>query len=278
MNHSGDLGIGIGLRRAFFNEILQNNRDIDWLEIVPENFITFGGRPRDTLKKCLARWPIISHGVGLSLGAVTPFSPDYLQGLKNLLDQLDSPFFSDHLCYSSYGNHQYHDLIPLPFTEESVTHTVERIDQIRDKMKRPLVIENISYYIASENPEMDEATFITEILKRSDAGLLLDINNVYVNSKNHGFDAKEFLAKLPTDKVVQIHLAGHWDRGDVVIDTHGAAVCQDVWELYAWYTSYAKRSISTLIEWDNDIPPLSMILDEAKKAKQVRATALKGSE
>lgn len=261
------LGVGVGLRRAYFDSVFSTSRRIDWLEIVTENFMDFGGRPRRVLEKAKDRWPVSCHGVGLSLGSVDPLRDDYLDSLKRLVEFADVPWFSDHLCFSSANGHYYHDLIPLLRTGEVVEHVADRMKRVMDAINRPLAIENISYYADSRHNQLAEAEFIDQVLRRSGGWLLLDINNVYVNSRNFGGDPREFIDALPLDRVVQVHLAGHWDRGDVVIDTHGDRVCEEVWDLFGYFLGKAGRPVSTLIEWDNDLPRFDELLDQADRAR-----------
>lgn len=263
------LGVGIGLRRAHYEDLLQSKDEVDWLEIISENFMDFGGYQRDILEQVSQRWPIISHGVGLSLGTMDPFPEDYLTKLRTLLERINAPWFSDHLCFSSFGGNHYHDLIPLLRTEESVKHVVKRIREIQDYFKRPFAIENISHYTESKHHTMSEIEYLNRVLRESDALLLLDINNVYVNATNHGFDPYDFLDKIDSNRVIQIHLAGHFDRGDILIDTHGAKVTAEVWKMYEYFVEKAGRPITTLIEWDNDLPSFQTLLEEVKAAKSI---------
>lgn len=262
------LGVGVGLRRQHFDQAVESYEG-DWFELISENFMTFGGRPRKTLERLKSHYPLICHGVGLSLGSLDDFNEDYLSKLSDLLSFCDSPWFSDHLCISSSMNHQYHDLLPILRTEETVANIVDRIKRIQDFFQRPFAIENISFYSENKFNQLSEIEFINQILDKSDCLLLLDINNVYVNEKNLGINSLDFLHSLPSERVVQIHLAGHDDSGEVIIDTHGDEVCDDVWTLYEKYLKTIGRPISTLIEWDNNIPSFHKLNLEVVKAKTI---------
>lgn len=267
------LGHGIGLRRRFFGEILETPRRIDWLEIIPENHVGFGGRPRHVLREVAARWPVVMHGVSINLGGPDPLDVDFLGKLKVLADELAVPWMSDHLSFSASGNAHHHDLIPLPFTEEAALHVATRIRRVRDVLERPFLIENPSTYALMPGGEMDEAEFTNAVLEEADAGFLLDINNVFVNAHNHGFDPYEFLDKVNLDRVVQVHMAGHRVEGDLRIDDHGSPAIEPVWDLYC---ELIRRigPVTTLFEWDNDVPPLDVVLDEADKAREHMDRAL----
>jgi len=263
------LGAGIGLRREFFDALLQTERRVDWLEIIPENFMTFGGRPRAVLDRCRERWPLISHGVGLDIGGPSPLNDEYLEKLSALVRRIDAPFFSDHLCFTRVGGVYTHDLLPLPFSEEAVEHVVPRVREVTARIDRPFLLENPSYY-KRMGGELEEAAFIRHVLEEADCGMLLDVNNVWVNAQNHGYDPRAFIDALPLERVVQIHLAGHEVQPQVLIDTHGAPVCEDVWALYR-YTLSKSGPVSTLIEWDQAIPSLDTVLDQADRARALLA-------
>jgi len=218
--------------------------------------------------------PIVCHGLSLSLASTRKIDPSYLEALKQLLDEIDAPWFSDHLCLSGAHSANYHDLIPALRTRESLKNVVNRVRYIQSKIARPFAIENISYYANSKHNSIEEHDFINEILDQSGAYLLLDINNVYVNSKNFNFDAKKFLRNLNNDRVIQIHLAGHFKGKDYIIDTHGEEVSQDVWELYKWYIGEQGRPITTMIEWDQNVPDFSVLLNEVNRAKDAATSAL----
>jgi uncharacterized protein (UPF0276 family) len=260
-------GVGIGLRRSFYQELLTTTRDLDWLEIVAENFAGVGGRPRHMLGKFAERWPIVAHGVALSVGGPDPFD-EYVRAMRPLLRELDPPFVTDHLCYSSLFGRQTFDLLPLPFHGDAVKHVARRARMAAEALERPLLLENITYYATMPGSEMEEPEFLSAVLEEADVGLLLDVNNLYVNGVNHGHDPHELLARMPLERVRQIHLAGFSRRGDVLIDTHSQPVADEVWALYR--EALARTGpVATLIEWDQDIPSLDAVLDEADRARQI---------
>ncbi|QRK05117.1 DUF692 domain-containing protein [Archangium violaceum] len=264
------LGAGVGLRREFYAQLPETSRALDWVEIIPENFLTLGGRPQRVLDACTERWPVLPHGVALNIGGPEPLDEDYLSRLKALVERVDAPFFSDHLCYTRLGGAYLYDLLPLPFSEEAVEHVVSRVREVKERVGRPFLLENPSYYARMPGGTLDEATFLRHVVEQADCGLLLDVNNVYVNALNHGYDPRAFVDALPLERVVQIHLAGHERLPEVILDTHGAAVCDDVWSLYR-YVLERTGPVSTLIEWDQDIPSLDAVLDEADRARAVLA-------
>lgn len=264
------LGAGIGLRREFYDQLPLTERALDWVEIIPENFLTLGGRSRRALSACAERWPVLTHGVGLNIGGPDPLDEEYVSGLAALVERLRAPFFSDHLCYSRLGGVYLHDLLPLPFSEEAVEYVVPRVREVVQRVGRPFLLENPSYYAHMPGGTLPEATFLRTVAEQADCGLLLDVNNVYVNSQNHGYDPRAFIDALPLERVVQIHLAGHTRTPEVIIDTHSGEVCDDVWGLYR-YVLERTGPVSTLIEWDQDIPSLEAVLDEADRARRVLA-------
>ncbi|SEL58949.1 hypothetical protein SAMN05444354_10723 [Stigmatella aurantiaca] len=268
------LGAGIGLRRGFYETLPLTERALDWVEIVPENFLTLGGRSQQALDACAERWPLLPHGVGLNIGGPDPLDDGYITRLAALTRRLESPFFSDHLCYSRLGGVYLHDLLPLPFNEEAVEHVVPRVREVMDRVGRPFLLENPSYYARMPGGTLSEATFLRCVAEEADCGLLLDVNNIYVNAQNHGYAPRAFVDALPLERVVQIHLAGHERRPDVLIDTHGGPVCDGVWSLYR-YVLERTGPVSTLIEWDQDIPSLEAVLDEADGARKLLKEAVR---
>ena len=267
-------GFGVGLRRPHFEEIFDNHEGIDFLEVVSENFMEFGGWPQKVLQRAREMFPIVPHGVNMSIGGIDPLNETYLERLKKLIGQLRPPWFSDHLCYSSAFGVSYHDLIPLPFTEEAVDHLVERIKKVQGMMGIPFLLENISYYAVMPS-EMTEAEFTIEVITRADCGLLLDVNNVYVNARNHGYDAREFIDAMPAERVLQYHIAGHDASGPFLLDTHGEHIRKEVFDLYA-YTLNRVGPVWTLLEWDNNIPTLEILLEENGKVRASSERALAG--
>lgn len=262
------LGAGLGLRKEHFKELAPENDGVGWLEIIAENFMNFGGFPLSVLDYCARHWTMVSHGVNLSIGSVDPLNEEYLDRLKTLLDRIQAPWFSDHLCFTSVGGAYFHDLLPLPFTREAADHVIARVKKVRKRIQRPFLLENPSYYIVPPGADMAEADFFTAILEEADCGLLLDVNNIYVNSRNHGFDPKDFIRRLPLERVGQIHMAGHRDCGDVIVDTHEGPIIDPVWDLYRFTLEALGRPVSTLIEWDTDVPALANVTAEADKARK----------
>lgn len=255
-------GVGIGLRREHFDAILATERRIDWLEIIPENFMANGGRGTRTLLDCQQRWAIGAHGVALSLGGPDPLNADYLDALGRLLDRLEVDEFTEHLCYAVAGGINFNDLLPLPFTSEAVEHVAGRVRRVREVLGRPVSLENVSYYAEMPGAEMSEAEFITAVLSEADCGLLLDVNNVFVNAFNRGTDALDDLLALPLHRTTRIHIAGHKYRDDFAVDNHGSPVCEAVFALYREALSRT-GPVPTLLERDMNIPPLDDVLDEA---------------
>lgn len=262
------LGAGIGLRRSFYEALPATERTVDWLEIIPENFLSLGGRAHHTLEACAERWTLLSHGVGLNIGGPDPLDEDYVTRLSALVKRLDMPFFSDHLCYTRLGGVYLHDLLPLPFSEEAVEYVAPRVREVMARVGRPFLLENPSYYAQMPGGTLEEATFLRHVVEQADCGLLLDVNNIYVNAQNHGYDPRAFVDALPLERVVQIHVAGHTRYSDVIIDTHIGPVPGDVWSIYR-YVVERTGPVSTLIEWDQDIPSLEAVLDEADRARAV---------
>ncbi len=257
------LGVGIGLRRDLAEEIFAHAEEIDWLEFVPENYMGVGGRSRQLLDEAGRRFPLVSHGVGLSLGSTDPLDNRYLDQLKDLVTGVSSPWWSDHLCFSSAEGIQLHDLLPLPFSREAIDHTVGRIEAVRKHVGLPFLIENISYYMKMPGCEMSEAEFLSSVLEESDCGLLLDINNVYVNSVNHQFDPYEYLDSIPLERTVQIHVAGHKQGKRLIIDTHGAAVIDAVYNLLDYALARCDAR-AVMLERDQNFPEFDELLKEIK--------------
>ena len=263
------MGIGVSLRRQHYCDLFHTPHPIDWFEIVSENYMNYGGMSRQVISQLKDNYPLVCHGLGLSLGSGEKTPQDYCEALHELLAYTDSPWFSDHLCISSTLKHYYHDLLPVMKTKESLDVIAGKIKWVQDEFQRSFAIENISYYEESRYNTISEEDFINALLEQTQCYLLLDINNVYVNGKNLSIDPKFFLSQIPHHRVIQIHLAGHLDREDFTIDTHGAAICDEVWELYEWYLQQAGRPISTLIEWENNLPSFTELGDEVVRAKKI---------
>lgn len=264
-----DLGFGVGLRTVHYDYILEHFPPVDWFEIISENFLDSGGRSLYVLDKVRERYPVVTHGVSLSIGSTDPLNYDYLKKLKNLADRLDTPWVSDHLCWTGVNGHNIHDLLPIVYTEEVLHHVIERITIVQDFLGRRLALENVSTYVEFTTSTMSEWEFIAQMAEAADCGLLLDVNNVYVSSYNHGFDPKTFIDAMPIDRVCQYHLAGHTNKGAYILDTHSDYVIDAVWELYRYaYSRSGGRA--TLLEWDDNIPSFDVVHAEALKAKEFR--------
>ncbi|AGP78553.1 hypothetical protein I533_12400 [Alteromonas mediterranea MED64] len=263
-------GAGLGFRREMLKELLPTlPSEVDFWEVAPENWIPLGGRYQEQFQQASSQAPFTTHGLSLSIGSSDKLDVEFVKTVKRFLDANNIDLYSEHLSFCSGNGHMY-DLMPIPFTEDAINHVVSRIIQVQDIIERPLVLENVSYYIAP-GQEMDELEFTSSILKESGCQMLLDVNNVYVNSINHKYDAKTFIKGLPSDKIVYGHIAGHYDEAeDLKVDTHGADVIEPVWELleYAYLTHGV---FPTLLERDFNIPPLSALLTEVKKIKQIQS-------
>lgn len=267
------LGHGVGLRRKHWDSIFDHHPGVDFLEILTENFLGVGGRARAALDQAAARFPLVLHGTALSIGSVSPLDEAYLSALDALIDQVKPRWFSDHLCFSSAFGVEYHDLMPVPFTEEALDHVSARVAQMMARYPIPFALENPSYYIEYGVSEMSEATFLRRLVENTGMKLLLDVNNVWVNGQNHNYDPHAFIDELPADAVIQIHLAGHDDLGDVLIDTHGAPMIDPVVELYQ-YTLRRTGPVTTLLEWDNAVPELAELLAENDRARAAAVAVL----
>ncbi|UTW51525.1 DUF692 domain-containing protein [bacterium SCSIO 12827] len=271
-------GFGLGLRPQHFPDILGPDGDddlghVDWFEIISENFMAVGGMPLRNLMAVRERRPMAMHGVSLSIGAPDPLNDDYLKNLKSLADLIDPAVVSDHLCWTGAHGVNLHDLLPLPLTEETLTHVAARVIHVQDILGRRIALENASTYVTFTSDTMDEWEFLAELTRRADCDLLLDINNVYVSAFNHGFDAADYLAGIPKDRVRQIHLAGHEHNGDHIVDTHDAPVADPVWDLYR---RAVRRfgAVPTMIERDANIPPFADLVEELGAARRLAAEAL----
>src|SRR5258708_2781443 len=262
-----NLGFGVGLRSVHFPFILGNSPPVDWFEIISENFMDSHGRPRYVLDQLAERYPIVMHGVSLSIGSTDPLDFDYLEKLKQMAKEIDAVWISDHLCWTGVNGLNTHDLLPVPLNDESLDHVVDRIRVVQDFLERPLVLENPSTYVAFADSTLSEWDFISRMASEADCGLLLDVNNVYVSSVNHDFDPVEYIESVPHERIVQFHLAGYTDCGTHLIDTHDGHVIHAVWNLFA-RAHRLTNGLSTLLEWDANIPELSVVHAEVKKAKQ----------
>jgi uncharacterized protein len=266
-----DIGFGLGLRPQHFEEILQTRPNVDWFEIISENFMGAHQGYKDFLLDLREDYQFAMHGVSLSIGSTDPINKEYLTKLKNLADFLNPVWISDHLCFTGVMGKNTHDLLPIPYTEESLRYIADRIRIVQEFMERPLILENPSSYIEFSSSTLSEPEFIAALAEEADCGLLLDINNVYVSSFNHGMDAKAYIDLMPANRIIQVHLAGHKDCGDYKIDTHDREVPDEVWKLYKYMIS-KKGQKSTMVEWDEQIPEFSKLLNEVNKAKEYAAS------
>ncbi len=266
-----DLGLGVGLRKDHFGHILENWPVVDWFEIVSENFMDTEGRPLYVLDQIAEHYPIVMHGVSMSIGSTDPVNFEYLGKLKALAERVDAVWLGDHVCWTGVAGLNGHDLYPIPYNEETLDFLVERIRIVQDFLERPLILENPSTYLTFASSTMCEEEFLTRMADEADCGLLLDVNNVYVTCRNHNLDPLKYLDGIPYERVVQIHLAGHTDKGTHCIDTHDGRVIEPVWELYA-YTLRHSGSTATLLEWDAKIPSFEEVHAEALKAAAFRNT------
>jgi len=265
-------GFGLGLRTDHYSDFVARKPAVDWLEVISENYMVPGGKPLYFLDTIRRDYPMVMHGVSLSIGSSDPLNTDYLKQLKTLVERIQPAWLSDHLCWTGVDHTNLHDLLPLPYTEAALRHLSGRITQVQDILGRRILLENVSSYVSYRDDEMTEWEFIAELVQRADCELLLDVNNIYVSSVNHGFNPHTFINAMPRQRVRQIHLAGHEDHGDYIIDTHDHPICNTVWELYA-YTLQQLGNIPTMIERDDNIPPLDDLLAELDQARQIARDA-----
>ncbi len=261
-------GFGLGLRPRHYEAILKSRPRVDWFEALSENYMVPGGRPLAYLERIRERYPVALHGVSLSIGSTDPLDHGYLRELKTLAQRIDPAWISDHLCWTGVRGRNLHDLMPLPYTEEALDHVAHRVQEVQDVLGRRILLENVSSYVAYRSSAMTEWDFLAALADRADCDILLDVNNIYVSAFNHGFDALDFLDAMPPRRVRQIHLAGHDNCGDMIIDTHDAKVIDPVWDLYA---EAIRRfgPVPTMIERDDRIPPLGTLVRELDRARAV---------
>jgi uncharacterized protein (UPF0276 family) len=260
------LGFGVGLRTVHFSHILKQRPDIDWFEVISENYLDSGGRARHVLDQVAERYPVVMHGVSMSIGSTDPLNFDYLRKLKQLAKDVRARWVSDHLCWTGVAGINTHDLLPIPLNEHTLKHVVERIRTVQDVLERPLVLENPSTYLGFADDTMPEWEFLARMAEQADCGLLLDVNNVYVSSVNNDFDPVEYIRSVPHERVVQFHLAGHTNCRTHLIDTHDGQVIEEVWELYRLARQLI-GDVSTLLEWDAKIPEFPVVHAEVLKAR-----------
>lgn len=270
-----DLGLGLGLRDTHFDEVIRQRPPVGFFEILTENYLDTLGRPLRAVDEVSRHYPVVMHGVSMSIGSTDPLDFEYLEKVAELSRRLGACWISDHVCWTGVAGVNTHDLLPVPLTEDSLSHVTERIRIVQDVLERPLVLENPSSYLSFKGPVMPESEFLARMAEEADCGLLLDVNNVYVSAFNHEFDPWEYIDAMPADRIVQFHLAGFTDRGTHLLDTHSSHVVDEVWELYG---HAVKRTgpRATLLEWDADIPALEILVDEVTKARSF-LSALSGT-
>ena len=266
-----DLGFGLGLRTDHYEEILESRPRVGWFEALSENYLVAGGKPLHYLDRIRADYPMVLHGVSLSIGSTDPLDRGYLKALKGLAGRVEPAWVSDHLCWTGVSGKNLHDLFPLPYTEAVIDHVAARVREVQDFLGRQILLENVSSYVSFRQSDMEEWDFLAEIAKRADCLILLDVNNVYVSAFNHGYDAQAYIEGIPVDRVRQLHLAGHSNCGSHIIDTHDAPIIDPVWDLYA---TTVKRfgNVATMIERDDNIPPLTDLVDELDQARRIAAS------
>ena len=262
------LGYGLGLRTEHYEEIFSSEPPIDWFEIISENFMVKGGRQLYHLDRIKEKYPLVMHGVSLSIGSTDPLNMDYLKDLKELEKRVEPKWISDHLCWTTFGGHNTHDLMPLPYNQETLKHVVERVKIAQDYLGRQILLENASSYVTYKASDMQEWEFIKAIAEEADCLMLLDVNNIYVSGFNHDFDPKTYIDHIPSERVWQIHLAGHENNGDFIVDTHDHPVIDEVWALYD-YTLSKMGNVTTMIERDDHIPPLPELIKEIDRARKI---------
>lgn len=265
-----NLGIGVGLRHVHYDDIFRLEPDIDWFEIISENFMVDGGKPLENLKRILERYPVVQHGVSLAIGSPDPLDFDYLKRLKELAKLTKTPWISDHLCWGKLPGANYHDLLPLPYTQEVIDYVAERARIVQDYLEIPFALENLSSYVAYREDSMPEWEFYGAVVEKADIYMMLDVNNIYVSSRNHGFDPLDYIRNIPVERVIQMHMAGHSDYGDYCLDTHDTYVRDEVWDLYSKVYPMT-GGVSTLLEWDDNFVSFQETWDEALKAKKFQS-------
>ena len=268
-----DLGHGIGLRSRHYGRFLEERPAVDWVEAISENHLAPGGRPNAVLEKVRRDLPVVLHGVSLAVGSVDPLDAQYLKALRELVRRIEPAYVSDHLCWGRHAGRYAHDLLPLPFTEEALALVVDRVRTVQDVLQRQILLENVSSYLQFAESTMSEWEFLRRVAEDADCGILLDVNNIYVSAKNHGFDPLDYLAGVPAERVGQFHLAGHSDKGSYLLDTHDGEVPDSVWDLYRAALRRFGR-VPALVEWDDHIPPLEEVVAQSALARRIEAEVL----
>ena len=263
-------GFGIGLRPCYQVEIIETQPDLDWIEITTENFLVEGGRVLYYLRQLQEQYPMAMHGVSLSIGSTDELDLDYLQRVKQLADDIQPLWISDHLCWTGVNGFNAHDLLPLPYTEDAINHVVNRVKQVQDFLGQQILLENLSSYITYQQSSLSEWEFLTAIAEQADCLILLDVNNIYVSAVNHDFDPMQYLNHIPPQRVQQFHLAGHERYPEYILDTHSATICPDVWQLYEAACRLFPKA-ATLIERDDNYPPLAELMTELNEARRIHA-------
>ncbi len=271
-----NLGFGLGLRVDHYKQVLAERPAVDWFEVISENYMVSGGTPLHYLYKIREYYPLVMHGVSMSIGSTQPLNTEYLHQLKTLINRVEPEWISDHLCWTGVHGRNLHDLMPLPYTEETVRHVASRVRQVQDYLGRQMLLENVSSYVSYQASEMTEWEFLTAIADQADCMILLDVNNIFVSSHNHEFNPLDFLDGVPVNRVQQFHLAGHSYNGELIIDTHDHDVPDPVWELYR---QAVKRfgNVATMIERDDNIPPLEELMGELEIARQIAGKVIEAA-
>ncbi|MCA9669897.1 MAG: DUF692 domain-containing protein, partial [Myxococcales bacterium] len=269
MQRSSYGGHGISLRHEYYAELLADDSehalaDVDWVEVISENYFEPGGRPWRALERVRRDVPVVIHGVSLGVGNTDRFDERYIEQLRELVARIEPAAISDHLCWGAFGGHHSHDLLPLPFNEACVEHVVARVAWVQERLGCRLMLENVSSYLTYKQSTMSEAEFVAEVARRADCNILLDVNNIIVSAANHGFDPRAYVAALPAERIAHLHLAGHTDKGDYVLDSHVGPVPENVWSLYRHVVSEIGPR-PTLVEWDDCVPPLAVVAREARR-------------
>jgi len=266
------LGFGVGLRQPHYKLVVETHPKVDWFEVISENFMVEGGRALEVLQAVREHYPIAMHSVSMSLGSTDPLNRDYLRRIRELARRFEPAWISDHLCWTGVGGRNLHDLLPLPYTEEAIRHVVARIRQVQENLERPILIENVSSYMAFADSTMTEWEFISNIAEEADCGILLDINNIFVSAFNHRFDANDYIDAVPVERVVQYHLAGHSEHGTYLLDTHDHPIRDEVWMLYE---RAARRfgDVAAIVEWDDNIPEFAVLAEASERARNIFSSA-----